>query len=438
MVSGISTNALTYYDRNMMTETALWSQSFTLFFLFMLVLSFALQWWLNRIQTRHVARHRHRVPEDFADYIRLEDHQKAAQYTITKLCFSRYELVFSSILLLFWTLGGGLQWLDEWLRAYILDENIRGVTVILSFGLISALLDLPFSIYRTFVIEQRFGFNQMSASLFISDMLKSLLLTLLLGVPLIYVILWIMQSSASLWWLYAWMIWLGFGLLMMWAYPAFIAPLFNRFTPLEDEQLKQRIEKLMQRCGFISSGIEVMDGSRRTSHGNAYFTGLGKNKKIVFYDNLLKNLNADEVEAVLAHELGHFRKKHILKRIGMMAIMSLGGFALLGYLLQQNWFFQGLGVAMPSHYMALILFSLSLPVFLFPLSPLTSFMSRKHEFEADAFAAEQTDANWLINALVKLYQDNYSTLTPSPVYSAWYDSHPPAMIRLQQLRQLKH
>jgi len=401
----------------------------------MLVLTTLVKWWLNKRQIEHVFLHRAQTPEAFAEKISLEKHQKAADYTMTKIKFSQLELVFGSFLLIIWTIGGGLNWLDQLLSNISTNPIYTGIIFILGFSIIGSLLELPFSIYNTFVLEQRFGFNRTTIGLFISDMFKQLILMLVIGIPLLYVILWLMQSAGSLWWLYAWSVWLGFSLFMMWAYPAFIAPLFNKFSELENTDLKERIEKLMLRCGFHSTGILVMDGSKRSSHGNAYFTGLGKNKRIVFYDNLLESLDEEEIEAVLAHELGHFKKKHIQKRLIHMALLSLVGFSILGYLMQQDWFYHGLGIDNPSIHSALILFSLILPVFTFMFSPLFSILSRKHEFEADDFAASQASAQKLIDALVKLYKENYSTLTPDPIYSSWYDSHPPAPIRVSNLQK---
>jgi STE24 endopeptidase len=292
---------------------------------------------------------------------------------------------------------------------------------------------LPFSLYHTFVIEERFGFNKTTPVTFIGDLAKQGLLMLLLGVPLTWAALWLMQGSGELWWLYLWLLWAGFSLLMFWAYPAVIAPLFNKFTPLDNEQLQQRIQALLDRCGFKSKGIFVMDGSRRSGHGNAYFTGMGRNKRIVFFDTLLETLEADEIEAVLAHELGHFKRRHVQKRIVIMMLMSLGGLALLGWLIQQTWFYQGLGVTQPSNHLALLLFLMVTPVFTLFLQPLASWFSRRHEFEADDYAASQSSAGYLIRALVKLYKENANTLTPDPLYSAFYDSHPPAPVRVAHL-----
>lgn len=408
---------------------------FTTLFLIMVFLSALTHFWLSLRQIKYVQQHREAVPEAFAEKITLEDHQKAADYTIAKEKLGNVNLLFSITLLLIWTLGGGLELVDQYIRGFELTPIITGVVFILLIGFISAILDLPLSLYSTFVLEEKFGFNRTTFKTWLSDLIKQTVLGLLIGIPLIMVILWLMNSAGEYWWLYAWAVWMGFGFLMMWAYPAFIAPIFNKFSELEDESLKQRIEQLMTRCGFISKGIKVMDGSRRSSHGNAYFTGLGNNKQIVFFDNLLSSLNEEEVEAVLAHELGHFKRKHIIKRLVSMTIMTLIGFAVLGWVMQQPWFYTGLGMSTPSIYAALVLFSLSSPVFTFFLAPISAMISRKHEFEADDFAAQQADASKLIEALVKLYKDNANTLTPDPVHSAYYDSHPPAPVRIAHLNQ---
>ncbi len=408
-------------------------QTFTLIFLLMLLLSLGIQLWLAQRQIRHVARHRGQVPSAFADSISLQEHQKAADYTLSKAKVGRIEMVYATLVLLGLTLGGGLQWLDSLWREAASDELWRGVGFILSVLLVTSLLDLPFSLYRTFRIEQRFGFNRMTMALFISDLLKQTLLLFLLGGPLAALVLWLMGSMGDLWWLYVWLVWSGFSLLMLWAYPAIIAPLFNKFSPLEDDAMRQRIESLLYRCGFTSNGIFVMDGSRRSSHGNAYFSGMGNNKRIVFFDTLLESLSGEEIEAVLAHELGHFRRKHVSKRLVLMMLMSLAGLALLGWLIQQAWFFHGLGIVQPSTHTALVLFLLVMPVFTFFIQPVMAFFMRKHEFEADDFAAEHANAGSLIRALVKLYQENASTLTPDPLYSAFHDSHPPAPVRIGHL-----
>ncbi len=407
--------------------------SFTLLFVTMLALSTALQLWLEQRQLRHVSAHRAQVPEAFSAQITLNEHQKAADYTAAKVGLARIELLYAAVILLGLTLGGGIELLDQLWRGVELSPLWRGVAFLLSLTLFTSLLDLPFALYRTFRIEQRFGFNRTTLGLYFSDQLKQMVLMLLIGAPMAALVLWLMEGAGANWWLYVWAVWSGFTLLMMWAYPAVIAPLFNKFVPLADEELRQRIDQLLQRCGFKSNGIFVMDGSRRSSHGNAYFSGLGGNKRIVFFDTLLQSLNHDEIEAVLAHELGHFRRNHIKKRIVLMMVMSLIGLALLGWLMQQPWFFSALGVSTPSVHAALALFLMVLPVFTFFLQPLMAMSMRKHEFEADDFAAEHAEASDLISALVKLYQENASTLTPDRLYSAFHDSHPPAPVRIAHL-----
>lgn len=406
-------------------------------FLAALAAATALQLWLSARQIRHIRAHRDAVPEAFADRVTLAAHQRAADYSIARTRLGQIETLYEAALLLLWTLGGGLQWLIGFWQGFGLSDTATGVGVLVSATLIISLLDLPFSIWQTFVIEERFGFNRTRVSTFIADLLKQGLILLLLATPLTWLILWLMASSGSLWWLYVWGVWMGFTLLMIWAYPTFIAPLFNQFKPLADEALRQRIEALLARCGFTSRGIFVMDGSRRSGHGNAYFTGLGRNKRIVFFDTLLESLEPDEVEAVLAHELGHFKRRHVQKRLASMALMSLAGLALLGWLIEEPAFYQGLGVSEPSLYAGLMLFLLISPVFGVFLTPVMSWLSRKHEYEADAFAAQQAGATDLIRALVKLYRENASTLTPDPLYSAFHDSHPPAPLRVAHLRRLE-
>jgi STE24 endopeptidase len=342
--------------------------------------------------------------------------------------------VVQAVLLLGFTLGGGLQWIDEsWHPALPDSEMLRGALVILSAFVVSSLIDLPIDYYRAFVVDERFGFNKMTRAMFFSDLVKHALVGLALGAPLLFAALWLMNGAGEWWWLYLWVVWSVFNLLMLAIYPTFIAPLFNKFSPLADESLKTRIEALLAKCGFRSQGLFVMDGSRRSSHGNAYFTGFGAAKRVVFFDTLLERLDADEIEAVLAHELGHFRHHHVMKRIALMFAVSFGGLALLGWLVGQQWFYAGLGVAGPSNHMALLLFLLVSPVFTFLLRPLMSGYARKNEFEADAYAAAHSSAPHLIEALVKLYRDNASTLTPDPLHSAFYDSHPPASIRISKL-----
>ena len=408
---------------------------FSTLFIIMVFLSAFTHIWLSIRQINHVKNHREQTPKAFSEKITLEEHKKAADYTIAKEKLGNVELLIATTLLFIWTLGGGLEYLDQYVRGYQLEPLYSGVIFILLMGFISSLFDIPMSIYNTFVLEEKFGFNRTTFKVWIVDFIKQSILGLVIGVPLIMVILWLMSSAGEFWWVYAWAVWMGFGFLMMWAYPAFIAPLFNKFSQLEDDSLKERIERLMTRCGFISKGILVMDGSKRSSHGNAYFTGLGNNKQIVFFDNLLDSLEPEEVEAVLAHELGHFKKKHIVKRLITMTFMTFAGFAMLGWLMQQQWFYNGLGISEASIYAALVLFSIASPVFTFFLSPISAMMSRKHEFEADDYAAEQADANKLIEALVKLYKENANTLTPDPLHSAYYDSHPPAPVRIAHLNR---
>lgn len=417
----------------LLTPLEMTLHSFTVLFLAMLALSVIIKLWLNQRHTAHIRAHRDEVPESFRDKISLDDHQKAADYSITKNKFSRWPTLYDTVWLLVWTLGGGLAWLDSGIQDLGMSPMLTGISVIIALMLISSLLDLPFSAYSTFVIEEKFGFNNTTLKTFIIDLLKGGLLTLVLGVPLIYVVLWLMDQAGNLWWVYTWLVWMGFNLLIAWAYPKWIAPIFNKFTPLQEGTTLTRITSLLNKCGFSSNGIFVIDGSKRSSHGNAYFSGFGKNKRIVFYDTLLKSLDDDQLEAVLAHELGHFKHKHILKSIALSFTISLAGLALLAWLMKQQWFFTSLGVENTSTYMALILFSMVLPVFTFLMHPLMTLLSRKNEFEADAFAAKQTDAEHLVSALVSLYKENASTLTPDPVHSAFYDSHPPAPERIAHL-----
>ena len=409
-------------------------------YVFVIALSgaIALQWWLNQRQLRHIAAYRAEVPSAFTGTISLQAHQKAADYTSAKVRLGQIELFYSSALLLLWTLGGGLNWLDAQWSQWISNSLWQGVAFVISMILIGSLLDLPFALYRTFVIETRYGFNRTRPLLFITDLIKGTLLTLAIGIPLLWVVLWLMGSAGDLWWIYVWAVWMGFSLLMLFVYPTWIAPLFNKFAPLDDADLRARIEKLLTRCGFTSKGIFVMDGSKRSSHGNAYFTGLGDNKRIVFFDTLLKSLQAKEIEAVLAHELGHFKRKHVQKQILAMSIMTFVSLAVLGLLVRQEWFYHGLGVNTPSMHAALVLFTLLLSVLGVYFQPLFSYFSRRHEFEADDFAASQSDAQDLIRALVKLYEENASTLTPDPLYSAFHDSHPPAPVRIAHLSTKIH
>ena len=411
-------------------------QTFTLVFLFFVVAQVAVRLWLSQRQVSHIRAHYAAVPEAFADKIALEDHHRAADYSCAKTALGRVSMAWETLWLLLWTIGGGINLIDQWWGAFDFSALVTGIVVILSLMLISSILDLPFSLYQTFVIEERFGFNKTTWKTWLADLFKTALLVLLIGVPLLAAILWLMNRAGNHWWIYAWLLWMGFSLVMIWAYPAFIAPLFNKFTRLEDDSLKTRIEKLLQRCGFHSQGVYVVDGSRRSSHGNAYFSGFGKNKRIVFYDTLLESLSADEVEAVLAHELGHFKRNHIKKSLLLSAVMSLAGFALLAWLMRSDWFYRSLGVETASMHAALILFVMVLPVFTYFISPLFSALSRKHEFEADEFAHSNSNYKALISALVNLYRDNANTLTPDPIHSMFYDSHPPAAIRINHLETI--
>ncbi|HCE07535.1 MAG TPA: peptidase M48 [Oxalobacteraceae bacterium] len=415
----------------------MYSLAFSVLFIGFLILTVALRFWLASRHIRHVLAHRSAVPSQFAEKVSLAAHQKAADYTVAKTKSGLLTLLVSTAVLIGFTLFGGLQWLSTTMVHFTGRGMGYQIALLVAFVLISGAIDLPFEYYRQFVLEQRFGFNKMTRGLFFADMAKGILLGAAIGLPLIWVILTLMEKSGGLWWFYAWLVWSGFQLLMLVLYPSVIAPLFNKFTPLTDDSLRSRIEKLMQRVGFASKGLFVMDGSKRSAHGNAYFSGFGAAKRIVFFDTLLARLAPQEIEAVLAHELGHFKLKHIVKRIAVMFGISLAFLALLGYLKTQVWFYTGLGVEpmllASNDAMALILFALVLPVFTFLFSPLNSVTSRKHEFEADAFAAKYTDAQDLVSALVKLYEDNASTLTPDPVHSAFYDSHPPATVRINKL-----
>ncbi|KFC63229.1 M48 family metallopeptidase [Massilia sp. LC238] len=413
------------------------SLGFSVLFVVFFALTLGVRFWLANRHIRHVLRHRASVPAEFAPKVPLAAHQKAADYTVARTRLGIASMLWGGVVLIGFTLLGGLQALSVSLLGLTGPGMTHQMALVVAFAIVSGLLDLPFDWYRQFVLEQRFGFNKMTPGLWIADMFKGLLVGAVIGLPLLWVILALMERSGDLWWLWAWCVWSGFQLLMMVLYPTVIAPLFNKFTPLEDVSLKERIEGLMARVGFASKGLFVMDGSKRSAHGNAYFSGFGSNKRIVFFDTLLSRLDPHEIEAVLAHELGHFKLRHIVKRIVVMFALSLAFLALLGYLKNQAWFYTGLGVLpmmnASNDGMALILFALVLPVFTFVLSPLSSITSRKHEFEADAFAAKHTDSSHLVSALVKMYEDNASTLTPDPLHSAFYDSHPPASVRVKHL-----
>jgi len=411
-------------------------QLFTIIFLSFVGASVIVRLWLSQRQIRHIQHHYAQVPKAFADKVSLEDHHRAADYSCTKLRLGRLMLAWETLWLLIWTIGGGINLIDQLWYGYGYSALITGIGVIFSLSLISSLLNMPFSLYQTFVIEERFGFNKTTVKTWLLDLLKTTALIVVIGVPLLATILWLMNQAGTNWWLYAWLVWMSFILIMIWAYPAFIAPIFNKFSQLEDSSLQARIEQLLQRCGFQSQGVFVVDGSRRSSHGNAYFTGFGKNKRIVFYDTLLESLSANEVEAVLAHELGHFKRNHIKKSLLLSSVIALLGFALLAWLMRSDWFYSSLGVEIASTHAALLLFMMVTPVFTYFVSPLFSALSRKHEFEADEFAHSNSDYKALISALVNLYRDNASTLTPDPVHSMFYDSHPPSSIRINHLESI--
>ncbi len=402
-----------------------------------LVAGLLVKFWLASRQIRHVALHRGEVPAAFTEAVSLAAHQKAADYTITKARFGLLELAVGAAVLLGWTLLGGLDALNQALLAWLGGGMAQQLALLGAFMVIGGLIDLPFTLYQTFVIEDRFGFNKMTFSLWLGDLVKSTAVGIAIGLPIAWLILWLMGAAGGMWWLWAWGVWMGFNLLLLLVYPTFIAPLFNKFQPLEDETLKARVTALMQRCGFAAKGLFVMDGSKRSAHANAYFTGFGAAKRVVFYDTLLAKLSPGEVDAVLAHELGHFKHKHIIKRIVSLFALSLAGFALLGWLSTQAWFYTGLGVRpnmdAPNDALALLLFLLAVPVFTFFISPLFAQLSRRHEFEADAYAMAQTSGRDLSTALLKLYEDNASTLTPDPVFVKFYYSHPPASERLARM-----
>ena len=413
--------------------------TFTIAFLIAFLASFGLRHWLAQRQMRFVAKHRDSVPAEFAEKVALAEHQKAADYTIAKLRLGVLENGVSAIILIGFTLLGGLQILNISLSQLLGDGITQQIALLGSIAIISGIVDLPFSWYKQFHLEERFGFNRMGKQLFFIDMIKGLGVGATIGIPLLWVILSLMAKAGDLWWLWAWVVLTVFSLLMQWIFPSFIAPLFNKFQPLPDGALKTQIEALLARCEFASQGLFVMDGSKRSAHGNAFFAGMGKAKRIVFFDTLIEKLNPGEVEAVLAHELGHFKCKHIRKRLLVSFALSFGMFVLLGWISTQVWFYTDLGV-MPNLNgynggLALALFMLVSPVFSFFFTPLASIASRKHEYEADGFAATKSSAKDLISALVKLYQDNASTLTPDPIYTAFYSSHPPAPLRIANLQR---
>ncbi|MEO8279019.1 MAG: M48 family metallopeptidase [Ideonella sp.] len=416
----------------------------TLAFAAALLVSLLLKFWLASRQIRHVALHRDRVPATFCASVPLAAHQKAADYSIAKLRLGLFSSAVATAVMLGWTLLGGLDLLNGWalgtLRPLLpgaWGDMAYQLGLVLAFVLIGSLLEWPFELYSTFRIEQGFGFNRLTWRLYLSDLLKAALVGAAIGVPIVALILWLMAAAGSTWWLWGWISWVAFNLLILVLYPTVIAPLFNRFEPLADDELRARVQALMQRCGFAAKGLFVMDGSRRSAHANAYFTGLGAAKRVVFFDTLLGKLSATEVEAVLAHELGHFKHKHVTKRIVMMFALSLLGFAGLGWASTQLWFFAALGVqpsiGAPNDAVALLLFMMVVPVFGFFVSPLMAGLSRRDEFQADAYACSQADGGALASALLKLHEDNATTLTPDPVYARFYYSHPPAVERLAAL-----
>ena len=413
------------------------SHWFTAIFAIALVFGLVIKLWLASRQIRHVAQHRALVPGPFAAIVSLDAHQKAADYTIAKARIGLFEMAFGAALLLGWTMLGGLDALNQSLLHWIGSGFWQQLALLAAFVLIGAVLDLPWTLYQTFVIEQRFGFNRMSVGLWLQDLAKSSLIAAAVGLPMAGAILWLMGAAGATWWLWAWALWMGFNLLLLLIYPTFIAPLFNKFAPLDDASLKARVDALMQRCGFAAKGLFVMDGSRRSAHANAYFTGFGRSKRVVFFDTLLARLTGPEVDAVLAHELGHFKHKHIVQRVLSLFGLSLVGFALLGWLATQTWFYTGLGVQPAlnptNDALALLLFMLAVPTFGFFIAPLFAQISRRHEFQADAYAMAQTSGHDLSSALLKLYQDNASTLTPDPLFVRFYYSHPPASERLRRM-----
>ena len=410
------------------------TNAFTALFLAALVLTTVLRLWLAQRHVRHIAAHRDAVPDAFREIIALQAHRRAADYTTARVRLAMVEVVAGAGLVLALTLGGLLQAMHAGWAALGLDNLPLGLAFIAGLAVLNAVIDLPFSLWRTFVIEERFGFNKMTPRLFAIDAAKGALLGAVIGLPLLAAVLWLMERMGDYWWLYVWLFWLGFNLLALLIYPTVIAPLFNKFTPLADESLRSRIEALLARCGFRSSGLFVMDGSKRSSHGNAYFTGFGAARRIVFFDTLLEKLAPAEIEAVLAHEPGHYKRRHVWKRIGLLALASPAFLWRLGALIDAPWFYAGLGMQPQGAAPSLVLFSLVIPLFAFPLTPLMSALSRRHEYEADAYAARQPRTADLLAPLVKPYRDNAATLTPDPLYSTFYDSHPPAAARIAHLQ----
>jgi STE24 endopeptidase len=417
--------------------------AFSIAFVAALVATLIARLWLSRRQIAFVTAHRDEVPAAFASSIDLAAHRKAADYTVAKQRFFMLETIVDAIVLLLITLGGGLAFLFAWTERVDVSPLWRDILLFAGLAIVSGIVALPFSWWHTFRIEERFGFNRTTLTLWLADLAKGIAIGIALGLPLALIALWLMRNAGPLWWLWVWLAWMGFQLLMLVLYPTIIAPLFNKFSPLPSGPARERIESLLARCNFAARGLFVMDGSKRSGHGNAYFTGFGRARRVVFFDTLLSRLAPEEIEAVLAHELGHFKLRHVIKRVAWSAVLSLGFLALLAWLATKPWFYAGLGIpadevaaAMTRPGVALVLFMLALPVFTFVLHPLSALYSRKHEFEADAFAAQHASATALTHALVKLYEDNAATLTPDPLHSAFYDSHPPAAIRVARLASL--
>jgi STE24 endopeptidase len=409
---------------------------FTSIFILFLSVYILTMLWLNFRQKKSIQNSFNVVPASFKKDISLKDHQKAGLYSLDKLKVDNFEILFSSLLLVLWTIGGGIDLINNFWASHSYESLSGGVLVILSIMIISSLLGLPINYFRTFKIEEKHGFNKSTTSLFFSDYVKqTIIFTMILGSFISFVVLWLMNYMGQYWWIYTWVFISLFSLIMIWVYPTFIAPIFNKFSPLSDKELEMKIKSLITKSGFQSNGIFVMDGSKRSSHGNAYFTGMGESKRIVFFDTLLKDMSHDEIEAILAHELGHFHHKHIRKNIVSTFLITLFGLALLGYLIDQEWFFSGLGVTEVNNHNALIVFTMVAPVFTFLISPISNMLSRKHEFEADHFAATHTDAKNLISSLIKLYKENASTLTPDKIYSTFHHSHPPASERIGELHK---
>lgn len=406
----------------------------TIAFLLALLAQLFVQIWLARRQITHVTTHRDDVPAEFRAAVSAAEHAKAADYAGARQRLAIVEAIYDSALVVALTLGGGIAWFGQWVTGFAPPGVIAGTLHLLAVFAVVTLAGLPFSVYRTFVLEQRFGFNRTGPGTFVADQLKAWALGLLLGGAVAAAVLWIMASAGTAWWIVGWAAWLAFSLLVTWAWPRLIAPLFNKFSPLEDGALRERIEALLARCEFHAKAIYVMDGSRRSAHGNAYFTGLGREKRIVFFDTLLSSLGPAQIESVLAHELAHFKLRHIPQRLAASAALSFAGFALLGWLSRQEWFYTALGVPVASDAAALLLFMLVVPAFTWVVSPALAAWSRRHEYEADAFAAQHADARSLAEALVTLYKDNATTLTPDPLYSAFHDSHPPPAARIERLR----